>query len=468
MQSNQENDFYVEQIQTSCLAHFAYYIESGKEALVIDPLRDPEPYIELAKKRNAKLLYILETHFHADFVSGHVELAKKTGATIVYGPSAKANFDFKEAKDGEELPLGKIKIRVLHTPGHTPESSCYLLIDSSGKAHSVYTGDTIFLGDVGRPDLAVKGNEITEKDLAGWLYDSIRNKIMTLDDEVIIYPGHGAGSPCGKNIQAGFSCTVGRQKKTNWALQPMTKEEFITLATKGITKPPAYFFHDVQLNKNGYEDHEKVLEHSLKPLKFTEVKKFMDEGAVLLDTRDTDEVKKGYAQKAICISLGGSYAIWAGALIKPGTKIVLITAPGKEKESISRLARVGYDTVVGYLEGGFDTWVKEGGAVEEYRVITAEELKNKLAEKPHILDIRNKLEWEEGIIEGAQLINMNEMNTRYTELPKDGPVYVHCKLGGRSFVTYTLLRSLGIDAVDIKGGIQAITAAGIPTKIPTL
>jgi len=468
MQSSNESDFYLEQISTGCLALFSYYLESNQEAIVIDPLRETDGYIALANKRGAKIKYIFETHFHADFVSGHVDLAKKTGATIVYGPTAKPSFDFKEAKDGEEIPLGKIKIKVLHTPGHTPESSCYLLINSEGKPYCVFTGDTLFLGEVGRPDLAVKGNEITEKDLAGWMYDSLRNKIMTLDDNVIIYPAHGAGSSCGKSIQAGNCDTLGNQKKTNYALQPMTKEEFVTIVTSGITKPPGYFFHDVNMNKSGYEELDKVLERSLKPLSLEEFKKAVDEGALILDTRNTDDIKKSYAVGSLCISLQATFASWSGALIKPETKIVLITPEGKEKESIVRLARVGYENVLGYLEGGFDTWVKAGNPVESWKFIEAEELKKKLEEKPHILDIRNRHEWETGVIDGAILLNMNEIINRYDELPKDGHLYVHCRSGQRSFPTYTLLRKLGFDAIEVKGGILAIGSANIPLKIPTL
>lgn len=460
-------DFFVEQISTNCLALFSYYIESEKEAIVIDPLREPEGILKLLETRGAKLKYIFETHFHADFVSGHVELAQKTGATIVYGPTAKPNFEIKEAKDGEEIKLGKVTFKVLHTPGHTPESTTYLLLTPEGKQHSIYTGDTLFLGEVGRPDLAVKGDDITEQDLAGWLYDSLRNKILPLEDTVIVYPAHGAGSACGKKIQSGSSDTLGNQKKTNYALQEMTREEFVIALTTGIPKPPSYFFHDVALNKNGPIEVQKVIEKSLNKLNIDEFKKAVAEGAFIIDTRAHEISKKGFIKGAICLALPANFAQNVGAIIPPKSQLVLICTDGTEKETITRLARVGYEDVIGYLEGGVTAWTNAGGELEKWVSIESSAFKEKLGNKPNVLDVRNRGEWEDGVVDGAQLISLPDLHTRVSEVPKDKEVYVHCKLGGRSFMAFSILKKFDLNPIDVIGGVSTMIPAGIELVKPT-
>lgn len=464
---DQNSDFYIEQISTGCLSLFTYYIESNKEAILIDPLRDSDSYLEMAKSRGATIKYVFETHFHADFVSGHVEIAKRTGAQIVFGPGAKAEFKFHEAKDNEEIAVGNIKFRVLHTPGHTPESVTYLLLTPAGKEHSIYTGDCLFLGEVGRPDLAVKGAEITIQDLAGWLYDSLRNKILPLPDDIIVYPAHGAGSACGKNIQAGGSDTLGNQKKTNYALQKMEREEFVKILTTGLANPPQYFFHDAAYNKQEYELLEDVLKH-MEVLSLEDFEKKIAEGATLIDCRPTGEGKKGFIPGSIGITLDGSYAPQVGGIVSPKEKIVVVAPHGREKEAIVRLARIGYDNFIGYLDGGFEAYVKSGKKIEQYNAVEAADFKQKLAEKPWFVDVRNRGEWESGIFEGAHLISMNELRKRIDEVPKDKPVFVHCRGGPRSYVCYTILKKYGVDSIDVQGGLMAVTNAGAETKKPEL
>lgn len=365
---------YVEQLYTQCLAEAAYYIESNGEAAIIDPLRETFPYTELAEKRGAKIKYVFETHFHADFVSGHVDLAQKTGATIVYGPTASAGFKMHVGKDNEEFKIGDVRIKLLHTPGHTPESSTYLLIDEHGENHAIFSGDTLFLGDVGRPDLAIK-SDVTEKDLAGMLFDSLRNKIMPLADEVIIYPGHGAGSACGKNMSKETIGTIGEQKKINYALRAdMTKEEFVAELLHGILPPPQYFAKNAMMNKSGYKGIDDVMAAGLNSMTIDEFENEMND-AIIIDTRTQDEFKDGFIPSSIFIGLNGQFAVWVGALITNlNQKILLVTDKGKEEESVLRLARVGYDNCVGYLNGGFNTWKSAGKPVETITSISAKEL----------------------------------------------------------------------------------------------
>jgi hydroxyacylglutathione hydrolase len=396
----------VEQIYTGCLAEAAYYIESEGEAVIIDPLRETQPYIEKLEKEGAKLKYIFETHFHADFVSGHVDLAKKTGATIVYGPNAKTDFEKIEAKDGDEIKLGKVTFTVLHTPGHTMESTTYLLRDENGKDFAIFTGDTLFIGDVGRPDLAQKAGSITKEDLAGWLFDSLRNKIMTLADDVIVYPAHGAGSSCGKNMSAETWDTLGNQKATNYALRAnMTREEFIQEVTAGLMPPPQYFAKNAALNKQGYASIDSVLERgvvALSPQQFEETVE--SEGALILDVRHQDDFKQGFIPGSICIGIHDNFAPWVGALIPDLMQPIVIVAPvGQEEETVTRLARVGYDNTVGYLDGGFESWKKAGKPVDTIASSTAAELAHKLDNglEGTVLDVRKPTEYLSQHIVGA-------------------------------------------------------------------
>ena len=361
---------YIEQLYTSCLAEAAYYIESEGEAVIIDPLRETEPYIELAEKRGAKIKYVFETHFHADFVSGHIDLAKKVNATIVYGPQANTNYKVYNAKDGEEFKVGKLTLRVLHTPGHTPESSCYLLLDESEKEHAIFTGDTLFVGDVGRPDLL--DGVMTKEELASMMYDSLNKKIKTLPDDVIVYPAHGPGSACGKNIGKETFSTIGEQKKFNYALKDMSREEFIKELTEGILPPPQYFFEDARINRMGYDPIELVMKENRKPLTLQAFKAEVAKGALILDTRMPDDFEKGFVPGALNIGLNGQYAVWVGTLIDIKQPLVLITEVGKEDESILRLARVGYENVIGYLEGGVAAW---DAKLKVIKSITAEQMK---------------------------------------------------------------------------------------------
>jgi len=388
----------VEQIYTGCLAEAAYYIESDGEAAIIDPLRETKPYLDKLKAEGAKLKYIFETHFHADFVSGHIDLAEKTGATIVYGPKAETAFEKHMATDGEEIKLGKMIIRVLHTPGHTPESTTFLLIDENGKKHSIFTGDTLFIGDVGRPDLAQKTGEVTTEDLAGWLYDSLREKIMTLPDEVIVYPGHGAGSACGKNMSDDTWDTLGNQKKTNYALRPdMTKAEFIKELTAGLLPPPQYFAANAKMNKGGYGSFDQVLETgavALDPASFEEVVEQHE--ALVLDTRSEVEFRKSHIPNSIFIGIDGSFAPWVGALVGDLKQpIVFLAEEGREEEVVTRLARVGYDNTLGFLKGGIDAWTTAGKETDHVKAITAEEYAKRLAagEVPATLDVRKPTEF---------------------------------------------------------------------------
>ncbi|BFG70967.1 MBL fold metallo-hydrolase [Sediminibacterium sp. KACHI17] len=456
----------VEQIYTGCLAQGAYYIESNGEAVVIDPLREVAPYIQKAERNGAKIKYVLETHFHADFVSGHIDLAKKTGAKIVYGPNAKPDFDFYAAKDGEVLTVGNATIQVLHTPGHTMESTCYLLKDETGKAVGLFSGDTLFIGDVGRPDLAQKVKaDLTQEMLAGYLFDSLRNKIMPLADDIIVYPAHGAGSACGKNMSKETTDTLGHQKQTNYALRAdMTKDEFIKEVITGLVAPPAYFPLNVMMNIHGYDSIDTVLErgqHALSPEAFEAAAN--ETSALILDTRDPQTFAGGFIPNSINIGIDGNFAPWVGAMI-PDIKqeILLVTDEGREQEVITRLARVGYDYTIGYLKGGFEAWKASGKEVDQIRSISAEELAVIAAnEQVHILDVRKNSEHLSEHVINAENAPLDFINDSMSQIDKNKTYYVHCAGGYRSMIFNSILRARGFNNLtDIKGGFKAIKESG--------
>ena len=460
----------VEQIYTGCLAQGAYYIESNGEAAIIDPLRETNPYLEKAAENGVTIKYIFETHFHADFVSGHIDLAKKTGAQIVYGPKADTEYEKLTAKDGEEFKIGKVSVRVLHTPGHTPESTTYLLLDEAGKEHAIFTGDTLFIGDVGRPDLAQKNGSLTKEDLAGWLFDSLRTKIMTLPDDVIVYPAHGAGSACGKNMSKETWDTLGNQKATNYALRAdMSKEEFIKEVTFGLLPPPAYFAKNAKLNKTGYESIDVVMERGAKaldPRAFELVANETD--ALILDVRDKEEFVKGFIPNSIFIGLDGSFAPWVGALIPDLMQAILIVAPkGREEETVKRLARVGYDNALGYLKGGFEHWKKEGREVDMIHTIKAKEFEKAYTDnnKIKVLDVRKPTEWEGEHVETGKNFPLDFINKHMSEVNKDEVYYMHCRSGYRSTVAASILKSRGFEhLINVQDTLEAISATSIPVS----
>lgn len=433
---------FIKQIYTQCLSEASYYIESNGEAVVIDPIREPDQYIQLAKERQSTIKYIFETHFHADFVSGHLELAKKTGATIVFGPGATTSFPIHSAADGEHIKIGNIHFVVLHTPGHTPESTTFLLVDEKGKNHAIFTGDTLFIGDVGRPDLAITSN-ITTEDLAGMLYDSIQQKIMPLADDVMVYPGHGPGSACGKNIGKETFAELGQQKQTNYALQAMDKPTFIKVIAEGIVPAPAYFSIAAGVNKNGYENLEVILGKSQKALQLNEFKSCINDGALVLDTRNSDEFEKAHVHNSINIGTNGQFAIWAATILDYKTKLVLITEEGTENEVITRLARVGIDQVVGYLQGGFATWQNANEPTASIISIEPEELKNYMNKGWKVLDVRKPGEFEAGHIAGAKTLHLQILEERINELDKNTPYLIHCAGGYRSMIASSILKKHG-------------------------
>ena len=454
----------IEQIYTGCLAQGAYYIESNGEVAIIDPLREVQDYIDKAEKNNSKIKYIFETHFHADFVSGHVTLSEKTGAKIVYGPTAKTNFDALIAEDNQVFNVGNITIKVLHTPGHTMESTCYLLKDEKGKDHALFSGDTLFLGDVGRPDLAQKG-DLTQEDLAGFLFDSLRTKIMPLADDVIVYPAHGAGSACGKNLSKETVGTIGNQKETNYALRAnMTKEEFIKEVTDGLLPPPAYFPLNVKLNKEGYQDVVDVIKQSTKPLSPKEFELLANETeAVILDVRHQSEFIKGFIPQSIFIGLGGTFAPWVGALIKDIKQpILLVTPEGKEEHTITRLSRVGFDNVLGYLEGSFEAWKSSGKEIDTLESVSAQTLEEKINEDALVFDVRKPGEFTSEHIEIATSTPLDFLNDHITEFPKSKDFYMHCAGGYRSVIAASILKARGFhNVIDVAGGYGAIKKTGI-------
>lgn len=462
----------IEQIYTGCLAQGAYYIESNGEVAIIDPLREVQPYIDRANKDKGKIKYIFETHFHADFVSGHVTLAEKTGAPIIYGPTAKPSFPVHVAKDGEVFQLGEITITVLHTPGHTLESSCFLLKDKDGKDYALFSGDTLFLGDVGRPDLAQKVSNMTKEELAGILFDSLRTKVMTLADDVIVYPAHGAGSACGKNLSKETVGTIGEQKQVNYALRAnMTKKEFIQEVTDGLLPPPLYFPLNAKMNKEGYENVEDIIRDAVAydAETFEMVANKID--TVILDVRHQDDFAKGHVPKSIFIGIDGDFAPWVGALI-PDIKqpILLITPLGREEESILRLARVGYDNTLGYLKGGFDTWKNEGLEYDTVSSVSAgmlEEVLEEAAEenqKVPIFDVRKDGEYAAEHITDVPSTPLDTFNDHLAEYPKEEEFYLHCAGGYRSMIAASILKARGYhNVINVAGGFNAIKKTSIKT-----
>ncbi len=453
----------VEQLYTNCLAEAAYYIESNGEAVIIDPLRETDPYIQMAQADGAKIKYIFETHFHADFVSGHLDLAKKTGAQIVFGPTANPNFEVIVAEDQQIFEVGNVKIKVLHTPGHTPESATFLLMDETGKETAIFTGDTLFLGDVGRPDLAIK-SDLTQEDLAGMLFDSLRNKIMVLADDIIVYPGHGAGSACGKNMSKETIGTLGEQKSTNYALRAdMTKAEFIKEVTTGILPPPQYFPKNAFMNKHGYGAFEEILAQGTKALNLDQFDAEVANGALILDVRTQDEFVKGFIKNSLFIGLNGTFAMWVGALIEDLKRpIVLIANEGKEEEAVMRLARVGYDHCVGVLKGGVQTYLDAGRSLETIQGATAEETAE-LYGSISIVDVRKPGEYQSEHVEGATHYALDYMQEHLDQLDQNQTYYVHCAGGYRSVIAISLLMQQGYrNLIDVKGGFGALSKTNIP------
>ena len=452
----------IEQIYTNCLAQGAYYIESDGEAAIIDPLREPQPYIERAQKNGAQIKFIFETHIHADFVSGHVDLAKKTGATIVFGPNAKTTFNCCNASDNEDFKIGNIIIKVLHTPGHTLESVTYLLIDENGKNHAVFTGDTLFLGDVGRPDLAIK-SDLTEKDLAGMLFESLRSKIMTLNDDVIVYPAHGAGSACGKNLSKATVGTIGEQKQSNYALRSeMSKEEFVKEVLEGISPPPQYFAKNALLNKTGYSDLDQVLNSGNTPLSVDLFEELAENNnTLILDVRTQQEFVKNHIPGSIFIGLNGGFAPWVGALIADITQPILLVVPeGKSEEAVTRLARVGYDNTLGYLDGGIESWIKAGKKTDQITSISANEFEQHTNnETVNVLDVRKNGEYQSMHLKGdnIQHFALDYINKQLDLISSDKKYYIHCAGGYRSVIAASILKANGFhNIVDIAGGFAAL------------
>jgi hydroxyacylglutathione hydrolase len=451
---------YIQQLYTNCLSEAAYYVESNGEAAIIDPLRDIDPYIELAKERNAQIKYIFETHFHADFVSGHLDLGKATGAPIVYGPGTQTEYQVKVATDGEVFQIGNITITTLHTPGHTVESTCWLLKDEEGKEHAVFTGDTLFIGDVGRPDLS-SGNLSTEE-LAAMLYDSLQNKIKPLSDDVLVYPAHGPGSACGKNIGTATYSTIGEQKRSNYALQEQTQEEFIKSVTDGLAEAPPYFAINARINKEGYDSLDAVLQKgkvALSPEAFAE--RVKNSEIIILDTRPSSSFVDGFIPGSISIGLDGRFAEWAGGLLPFDKTILLVTEEGKEEESLIRLARVGFDKMEGYLDGGFEAWIKENRPFDLIINIEADELAMDLPHDPKlaVVDVRNEGEFGNGHVEGAINLPLKDMNDpgEIAMLPEDANLYVHCAGGYRSIIASSLLKRQGLHNIrNIVGGWNKI------------
>lgn len=456
----------IEQIYTGCLAQGAYYITSNGEAAIIDPLREIEPYIERAKKDNVQIKYIFETHFHADFVSGHIDLAKATGATIVYGPNAAPTYDVHVATDSEILKMGDISFKILHTPGHTMESTCFLLIDENGKDHALFSGDTLFIGDVGRPDLAQKAASMTQEQLARTLFHSLRDKVMTLADDIIVYPAHGAGSSCGKNMSKETVSTIGEQKAKNYALRAdMSEEEFIKEVTDGLLPPPGYFGMNVMMNKTGYDNIGDVMKRANQALSPSAFEAAANEtGAVVLDTRNAQVFSEGFIPNSINIGLDGQFAPWVGAML-PDVKqeLLLVTEVGNEAETIKRLARVGYDHVIGFLEGGFDAWKNAGNEVDTVTRITADDFAERFKASPIVIDVRKPGEFAAEHVDGAKSIPLDFINEDMAQFPKEEPFIIHCAGGYRSMIAASILKSRGYDNfIEVLGGFGAIAKTEVP------
>ena len=454
----------IKQIYTGCLAQGSYYIKCNGEAAIVDPLREVQQYINMAEKDGVKIKYIFETHFHADFVSGHVTLAEKTGAEIIYGPTAKTDFDSIIANAGQKFKVGKLEIEVLHTPGHTMESSCFLLYDKRGNQHSLFSGDTVFLGDVGRPDLAQKEVDMTQEDLAGMLYDSIREKIMPLNDDVIIYPGHGAGSACGKNMSSETIGTIGHEKANNYALRAdMTREEFITEVLDGLLPPLEYFGFNVQMNMQGYISIEEVIKNGtnlLEPDQFEIAAN--DTEAVILDVRHQSEFVKGFIPRSIFIGLAGGFAPWVGALLVDVKQpLLLVVEDGLEEEAVIRLSRVGFDNVIGILKGGFKSWTDSGKEIDKIKTIEANKLE--VLGSPDVFDVRKTTEFDAGHVESAKSAPLDNLNNYLNEFPNNGDFYIHCAGGYRSVIANSILKKQGIhNGIDVLGGYGAIAKTEIP------
>jgi hydroxyacylglutathione hydrolase len=456
----------IEQIYTGCLAQGAYYIESQGEAAIIDPLRETTPYVRRADRAGAAIKYVFETHFHADFVSGHLDLARRTGAAIVYGPNANTAYPVHHAVDGEEFSVGGVTIKALHTPGHTPESTTYLLRDEQGREHAIFTGDTLFIGDVGRPDLALKGN-LTEHDLAGLLYDSLQQKIMPLPDDLIVYPAHGAGSACGKNMSKETTDTLGNQKRTNYALRAQSKEQFIAEVLDGLTKAPAYFAQNARLNQAGYEPIDTVMARGQQALSPDEFEAIVNEtGALMLDVRPAAEFANGFIPNAINIGLEGQFAPWVGALVPDLRQPIALVAPaGQETETILRLARVGYDQVVGYLEGGFSAWQQAGRETDQIESISAAEFAQRKLSEPDlaVVDVRKPTEFAPEHVAGAANLPLDTINEHLADVNRTTPTYVHCAGGYRSMIAASILKARGFEQIiNIEGGIGAIRQTNTP------
>jgi len=458
----------IEQIYTGCLAQGSYYIESAGEAAIIDPLRAVQNYIDRAKKNNAEIKYVFETHFHADFVSGHVTLAEKTGADIIYGPLANPTFEAVIAHDEQVFKLGNITIIALHTPGHTMESTTYLLRDTDGKDHAIFTGDTLFLGDVGRPDLAQKSDDLTMEDLAGYAYDSLRLKIMPLADDVIVYPAHGAGSACGKKMMKETVDTLGNQKKVNYALRAdMTKEEFVKEVTEGLMAPPAYFPLNVKMNREGYDSMETVMRNAKQALSPSSFETIANEtSALVLDVRHQDRFKAAHIPSSIFIGLNGDFAPWVGELIRDvEQKILLVAEEGQVEEAITRLSRVGFDNVLGYLDGGLEAWKAAGYDVDTADSTEADQLIEQLKNADSdavVVDVRKPTEYDAEHLSVSDNMPLSQLNEHLSSIPDVGPVYVHCAGGYRSVIAISILKSRGIhNLVDVVGGYAAMKEAGM-------
>lgn len=455
----------IEQIYTGCLAQGAYYIVSENEAVIIDPLRETQPYLDRLEKDQVKLKYIFETHFHADFVSGHVDLSKKTGSAIVYGPTANPEFEAIIAEDNQIFEVGKIKIKVLHTPGHTMESSTYLLIDENGKETAIFSGDTLFLGDVGRPDLAQKATHMTQEELAGLLYESLQNKIMPLADDITVYPAHGAGSACGKNMQKETVDTLGNQKKTNYALNQPDKESFVHEVLDGLSAPPKYFGMNVAMNKGGIASFDEVMKHGNKPLSADNFEEIVEHaGALILDTRDAEDFRKGFIPNSINIGLKGDFAPWVGTMIVDVKHpIVLVVDLGTEEEVITRLSRVGFDEVLGFLEGGFESWKNSGKEIDTVNRISAEEFEKRFNKNSKVLDVRKESEYEAEHVNEAFQRPLADINEWANLIDKNDHFFVHCAGGYRSMIASSILNSRGIrNFTEIEGGFNKIKETTVP------
>ncbi len=447
---------YIKQLYTNCLAQAVYYIESGKEAAIIDPLRNPEPYIALAKERGTTIKYVLETHFHADFVSGHIDLANKTGATIVFGPGAEPGYKAYVAKDGDWLRIGNLQMEVVHTPGHTIESACFLLYNEAAEPYAIFTGDTLFVGDVGRPDL-LSGN-LQKEELASLMFDSLQKKIKVLPNDVIVYPGHGAGSACGKNIGTESQSTIGSEKLNNYALKISDREEFIRAVTSDLPAIPGYFFKDAQLNKTGSGLFDEVITKGLRGLSTDQFATLQQNGSIILDTREPSEFANAFIKDSINIGLNGDFAVWAGTFIPPNASILLITLPSREKEAVERLARIGYDNIEGYLDGGWDKWVAEDLPFEIIIKFTSQELALLLKIGGYeLLDVRNRKEVSKDRITGSTHIPLNQLPEKYTSLNKNSKWLIYCAGGYRSMIAASFLRSKGFNFVtSVEGGINLV------------